>query len=562
MPPEPLGRPDLFTLEAGEALQRLGRLLGGDSPPGEDAIRSARVLRGASLLGGPPDFTRAAAAVEAAIKAVAEGAIPWAPRLAEVLRGAVEGLEVLLRRPRPWAQADSDSALRMAGEIERAAQRPGGDPPRPFGRRTSDRQEPGVRVFLAREAAVVAGAVDRLARDPDGLANPVAIQHVLRATQPLRGVAFLGEVPPLGEVLEVVERLLETVLGGHPPAPRTTEALSQLAGALTRAARDIAGGGDPALDAPELLGAANHLREVVTDEGDIVSVEGLFHPGDANPVVQRGTPPVAELPGPDSAIAMHALAGRLTQAADQLAGSADPALGTLREVALILHLRAGLPPRPALPVDRMLSALVRGLTRGAAAADPTGFQQALRQAASALTGLAEGASGSNAPTVVMVTSLFETLPGLPGHHDPPAPAAFEEPVPIGALLHDSAPAPGAGIVPIESLLAAAAPVAPGPAGLDQLETSLHDYQVLVSGGRPPATGSPDPGTHGHPASDALGTIVPVESLLFRGRRALERAGEVRQEIDTIIAAIRAEGRLEPLLRELMDLIPLALDDSR
>jgi diguanylate cyclase (GGDEF)-like protein len=46
-----------------------------------------------------------------------------------------------------------------------------------------------------------------LARDPQGLANTVAVQHVLRTTQPLRGVAFLGEVPPLGEVLELVERL-------------------------------------------------------------------------------------------------------------------------------------------------------------------------------------------------------------------------------------------------------------------------------------------------------------------------------------------------------------------
>jgi hypothetical protein len=59
-----------------------------------------------------------------------------------------------------------------------------------------------------------------------------------------------------------------------------------------------------------------------------------------------------------------------------------------------------------------------------------------------------------------------------------------------------------------------------------------------------------------------GEVVPIESLLLRGRRALERAGEVRQEIDTAIAAIRAERRLEPLLRELMDLIPLALDDAR
>lgn len=560
MPLDPSGRPDLFTLEAGEALQRLGRLLGDDQSPGPDAIRSARVLRGASLLGGPPDFTRAAAALEAAIKAVSEGTLPWSARLAEVLRGAVEGLEVLMRRPRPWAQADSESALRLAGEIERAAHRPGVETSRPFGRRTSDRQEPGVRVFLAHEAAVVAGAIDRLARDPAGLGNPVAVQHVLRTTQPLRGVAFLGEVPPLGEVLEVIERLLESVIAGHPPAPRTTEALNQLAGALTRAARDIAAGADPALDAPELLGAANQLRAVVTDERDIVSIEGLFRADDPTPVVQRGTPPTSSTPGPDAAIAMHSLAGRLTQAAEQLASAGNPALGTLREIALMLHLRAGLPPRPALPAERMLASLVRGLARGAAAADPTGFQQALRQAATALTGLAEGAAESNAPTVMMVTSLFETLPGLPGRFAAPAPPEVEpEPVPIATLLMDPESPPATPIVPVESLLAAASPATGGAPGLDQLEAGLREYQALVAGKE-----SARPARQSPPAAPAAATdtVVPIESLLFRGRRALERAAEVRQEIDTIIAAIRAERGLEPLLRELMDLIPLALDDAR
>lgn len=572
MRPEPPGRPDLFTLEAGEALQRLGRLLGTDQPPADDAIRAARVLRGASLLGGPPDFTRAAAALEAAIKGVVEGACPWEPRLAEVLRGAVEGLEVLMRRARPWVQADSESALRMAGEIDRAANRQGTSSPRPFGRRTSDRQEPGVRVFLAHEATVVAGAVDRLARDPGGLANHVAIQHVLRTTQPLRGVAFLGEVPPLGEVLEVMERLLAGLLGGHPPAPRTAEALSQLAGALTRAARDIASGSDPALDAPELLGAANHLREVVTDERDIVSIEGLFQAGDTTPVIQRGTPPAPEMPGPDAAIAMHSLAGRLTQAADQLEQAGDQALGTLREVALMLHLRAGLPARPVLPTDRMLSSLVRGLSRGAAAADPPGFQQALRQAAAALTGLAEGSAGSNAPTVMMVTSLFETLPGMPGHFEPvpahPAPAAVPEPeprlepmgepVPIESLFY-APPTTEQEVVPIEALLAATSPPSPpGAPGLDLLESSLREYQALLSQPIPEPRGI----SQTRSALPGDGGTVPIESLLYRGRRALERAAEVRQEIDTAIAAIRAEHRLEPLMRELLDLIPLALDDAR
>lgn len=565
MPPDSPGRPDLFALEAGEALQRLGHLLGQDGGVGADAVRSARVLRGASLLGGPPDFTRAAAALEVAVKALDEGTLTWQPATAEVLRGAVEGLGALMRRARNWTPTDAESALRIASEIDRVTGRASGGFPRPFGRRTSDRQEPGVRAFLAREATVVAGALERLARDPGGLANPVAIENVLRTTQPLRGVAFLGEVPPLGELLEVIEYFLQASLRGEALPPRAGESLSQLAGALTRAARDITNHGSPDLAAPELEGAALRACDIAADESDIVSIEGLFAPSDPSPIVSRGTPPMQELPGADAALALHALAGRLVQAADQLEQAGPGPVARLRQAALMLHLKAGRPPRPSLPTDRLAAALVRALARGAAEADPPGFLAALRQAAAALHGQAEGNFESNAPSTVLVTGLFETLPGETRTGSPDAAV-----VPIAELLAASPDTADTGIVPIESLLAtqeaeAGAPVEPRAVALNLLESSLDVYEALVasiaSASLPhPAASIATPAPL--PAGESGGDVVPIESLLYRGRRALERAGEVRREIDATIAAIRAERRLEPLFRELMDLIPLALDDAR
>ncbi len=561
MVPEPSGRPDLFALEAGEALQRLGRLLGQEGEVGEDAVRSARVLRGASLLGGPPDFTRAAAALEATIKALHDGTLEWRPALAEVLRGAVEGLEALKRRARAWTTADAESALRIAGELDRISGRPGAEPARPFGRRNSDQHEPAVRAFLSREATIVAGAVERLARDPGGLANPAAIEKVLRTTQPLRGVAFLGEVPPLGELLEVIELLLHGALRGAPPAPRTNEALSQLAGSMTRAARDLTDRGSPNLEAPELSGAATRARDVAADERDIVSIEGLFADGDAAPIVHQGTPPPQEMPGPDAAIALHALAGRLGQAADQLEQARTGPVALLRQAALLLHLRAGLPPRPSLPTDRLLAAMGRALARGAPEADLAGFVAALRQAAAALRGQAGDQFDSAPPSVAMVTGLFETLPG--------AARGTDDIVPITTLLAEPGPDGEEAVVPIESLLytepASPAAARPGPAtGLDLLEASLGVYEALVAG----VPLAPNPSTSSRPAPAAAPVaggedgVVPIESLLYRGRGALERAAEVRREIEETIAAMRAERRLEPMFRELMDLIPLALDDAR
>ncbi|MFN2326363.1 MAG: hypothetical protein ABR551_10815, partial [Gemmatimonadales bacterium] len=121
------------------------------------------------------------------------------------------------------------------------------------------------------------------------------------------------------------------------------------------------------------------------------------------------------------------------------------------------------------------------------------------------------------------------------------------------------------VVPIEDL----APDAPEPA-LNAFEASLHTYGRLLAGHAEPLLPAtlPPARTPVAPASVALtevaleeaGAVVPIESLLYRGRSALIRANEVRQEIDAIIAALKAERRLEPLIQELMDLVPLALDD--
>lgn len=552
------GRPDLFALEAGEALQRLGHFLSQDGGIPEEAVRAARVLRGASLLGGPSDFTRAAAALEGAVKALHEGTLQWQTVIAEVLRGSVEGLIALMRSARNWTTADAELALRIASEIDRVSGRPTAGSPRPFGRRTSDRQEPGVRAFLAREATVVAGALERLARDPGGLANPVALESVLRTTQPLRGVAFLGEVPPLGELLEVIEYLLEAALRGEALPPRAAEALSQLGGSLTRAARDITDRGSPDLEAPELEGAATRAREIASAEDDIVSIEGLFAHADPSPIVSRGTAQRQEMPGPDAALLLHALAGRLGQAVEQLEEAGSGPVSRLRQAALMLHLKAGLPPRPTLPTDRLAAALVRAIARGAADADPPGFLAALRQAAAALHGQAEGSFESNTPSTVLVTGLFETLPGGTDGLPPP-----DVVVPIASLLAVPAADAEADVVPIESLLAT---TAPSGAALDLLESSLDVYEALVAGIPSlvaPASAAPPSAARMATADSADDAqVVPIESLLYRGRGALERAAEVRREIDATIAAIRAERRLEPLFRELMDLIPLALDDAR
>jgi hypothetical protein len=62
------------------------------------------------------------------------------------------------------------------------------------------------------------------------------------------------------------------------------------------------------------------------------------------------------------------------------------------------------------------------------------------------------------------------------------------------------------------------------------------------------------------ATDRDDDVVAIESLLYRGRRALERADSVRQELSRVMATTRSLDASSPLLHELLDLVPLALAD--
>jgi hypothetical protein len=53
-------------------------------------------------------------------------------------------------------------------------------------------------------------------------------------------------------------------------------------------------------------------------------------------------------------------------------------------------------------------------------------------------------------------------------------------------------------------------------------------------------------------------IVPVESLVYRGAAAWERADEVRGELHALLHGPDASlDQLRPFLSELLDLVPLA-----
>jgi hypothetical protein len=116
-------------------------------------------------------------------------------------------------------------------------------------------------------------------------------------------------------------------------------------------------------------------------------------------------------------------------------------------------------------------------------------------------------------------------------------------VPIESLAYDEPPV--AEPVPIETL----APDTAVAGGLRPFELSFGTYHRLrVEAARPPA----------RPVALEEPPIVPIDDLLYRGRRALERADVVRLQLSGALRARQSFDQIQPLVSELIDLVPLAL----
>jgi hypothetical protein len=127
-------------------------------------------------------------------------------------------------------------------------------------------------------------------------------------------------------------------------------------------------------------------------------------------------------------------------------------------------------------------------------------------------------------------------------------------VPIESLQFDAPPSVEGDVVPIASL---APDPEPAPTNGGALETSFRTLERLQrERGASPASLEILLGRV-EPAAEA----VAIESLCYRGRSALERAAAVRRTLAAELAGVSDLAAIRPLLQELLDLVPLALDES-
>jgi hypothetical protein len=545
--PSPLGPTDFFALEAGEYLERLARLAAtSGGPPSEEFVRYARALRGSALMANQPEITRAAGALEGVARAYHDRARAWDAALAEVVGQSVDDLKRLVRQAREWTADDSARADRLSRALESISGRP------PEGSRPATRSRgelnAGVRAFVAREGVLVASALDRAGRALE--ADPAArdpLHNILRRMQSLRGLAALTDLSPLPEMLDSLEMAVGELLRTSAPPAGVSEVFDAAAQALTRAARDVADSGRPVANAPEVRHFASLLIRRLADDRDVVGIETLSPIGQPS-IVRPGTPPEQPAAVTLGSVELLTHGEFLVQAADELERIESDTQRDLRLFSLTGTLDS--PRLAAATIGHGLETFGRAvrlaIVNGTAAGDPAGFAAALRSAGTLIRGLGPRSDPEQASTEL--AGLAAMLGQAP-----------DDIVPIESL------APDDDIVPVERLAPALEPedlVAAETVEDSSLAGSFLTYARL-SGARGRTSGNGGSARTSAPTlpPPAAEEAVEISTLLYRGEAALRRADQVRRELSGMLRGGAELQRIRPLLDELLDLVPLALEPS-
>jgi chemotaxis protein histidine kinase CheA len=581
--PKPLGMSDFFALEAGEYLERLDGLLAkGDNPSADEIVRLARALRGSALMANRHAIARTAAGLEALARAVREGRRAWDPQTQQLAIRGVDDLKVFVRQAGSWTDADTAKAEALARELEQVAGRPSAQ----IRAVEALGLDAGARAFVAREGAAIAGALERAAQALR--ANPLAhdpLQHVMRALQPLRGLAALTDLPPLPDLLEGIERSIGELSRSGLQPPANVGDLFQVAGsAIARAAREVAERGRPDPEGADFRQFAGLLVKFMESEPDAVSIGSLYYSDSGPHIVSRGVP--AARPSTLGKLELVSHGEHLRQAADSLERAPSATQRELRAHTLGTTFRALANAGGGVLADRVAQFAIaarEAVASGIAVSSAAAFAAELRRAGDLLARSGAGDEEALATELDSLTAALRTIqPGAAPAPAAPAPRPAPTPAPLPAPPRAATP-----VVPSVRAAPAPAPSPVSPQRADQAVAETPDlvgswaaYQRLAEGGfgaasltellagtaaveRVPAPAPSSRGPSGTPSGlpaptppSAEPPAVDVRTLLYRGDRALRRAQELRA------AAKQASGDdLRELVEEVCDLVALALEPS-
>jgi chemotaxis protein histidine kinase CheA len=541
-------------------------------------VRLARALRGSALMASQQPIARAAMGLEALARGLREGRRHWDVATKQLATRAVDDLKVFIRKVATWTNDDTVRAEALAAQLEQLGGRPSGQA------RAAEITglDAGARAFVAREGAAIASALDRAGRALRS--NPLAhdpLQAVLKAIQPLRGLAALNDLPPLPDLFEGIEQAIgELSRTGSTPAPaaglgdRTAELFQMAATSIAHAAREVAERGRPDAESAEFRRFAELLMRFMESEPDVVPIERVAT------IVRRGTPPAgaADRPAPLGRVELVSHGEHLRQAADSLERAPSATQRELRAHTLggtfrALSAAGGGPV--AERVAEFAQAAREAVTSGIAVSQPARFAAELRKAGEILTASGSGDETATAVALAAVTQAVRRLGSAETAAPPPQPPATSSAPsrpPTSAAPTtpaDRARASGATRTPVS------APAEPpiGAESSPDIAGTWMVYQRMVAAGIAPASldelisGIPGStqgrGPGARPSQEATGALprggngaeaVDIRTLLYKGDRARQRAQELRE-----LAKRSSSDTLRAIIDEVCDLVVLAIE---
>src|SRR5215218_5076477 len=532
----PAGFLDFFVLEAGEYVEQLDGLMlaARDNGPDLDALqRVARALRGSATMAKLTAFAEMASGIERVGHGLRSGATRWEPALAGALVATIDDCKLLLRNVRTWSPADDARSRARIDELSRyapARTTPGAGQPM-----ASDGG------FLVTEVANIGAGAELLATRP---ADRDAAANVLRRVRALRGIAGVKDHPSLAEVLEATEHAAQPLERGE--ARISAERLAVLGAAAT-----VLRGFAAAIDA---------MQEKETEVERVVPIDQFFYE-DGGPTVVQPAPNPPTSPAERFRLEVVSQGEHLRR--------------------LVADARAA---RDELARDRVRRALrqaLRGLRQAAESygeRDVADFvashnDDVVRLDARALDSLDEIAAMLAQPQTspASLVSRLRALQEQPAEQPvpaAPAPPPAQPPAPTShlesaapALASTPAPAPG---VMTQTRPSTVAPPSPSPQERDRSAAAAMAH--TAAGAPKPEQGSLlDAGIAKLGALHAMPLVAPVpipeqpsvsiDVLLYRGRGAIERCLEIRDQVRSAGGPVDADT-----LDELFDLLDLALTD--
>ena len=488
-----VGLLDFFVLEASDYVDRLQRLATTDELQGPDSatlLKLARGLRGSAVMARLTSFAEAASGLERGARLLNEGRIAWTPALAVAMTESIADLRGLIPMARLWGDSHDERARSTGGKLATVL----------------DEVEKHGELMQSGAASAAPPAPPA---PPASQQNPAVTAFFERLDAAAATPVSVPAVP------------------AHPtPEPTTAPAAARPA--------------EPAIASTPTRG-----MPALTDAlMPIVPIAALAPESDADHIVYRAPNPaitfaqrfIADV-SPLVASLRARLAplrqGAIQEASADMVAAFRPVLVSLRDIAAsyqhedirafceaVLTAQAPLPAPSAGALDTALSVI----TQQDVAPHLRALRlNELRRVVAAATPLSTAAQSE---------SMSRPGPAFPQRPRTPAMSATVLPTPTVSRPTPAAPSGRE----LSTLLSNSLEK------VRELDATPLDLIPVTDGG----------GTPARTARDGEPDVVPIDSLLYRGPRALSRARHIVGQLRTA-----GEPHDEALIHELFDLVELA-----